>query len=382
MLIKCPECDLQVSDKAISCPHCGYPLKSDSKKKTKHSTKMRLPNGFGQISEIKSGNLRNRFRAMVHVGFTEDGKPISKILKPQGYFPTYNEAYAALLEYHKDPRAFGDKTTIADLYPKWSEEYLSDKKSKHAKYVLQYAYNHCQEIVNIPVQNLRVKHIKAVMDANLGVPAGSITQIKNFLNQILDYCVVRELITRNPAREYNGRDKHSDKSHHKAFDEWEISTLWRHAGENVFADMILVGIYSGWRPGELCELRCENISDGVMKGGMKTEFGKDRIVPIHPKILPLIERYMGDGEYLFNVDHKPVLYGRYLKEFNKLMNEYQLDPTHKPHDTRVQFVSALKAKNVDEYLIKRLVGHSIADITENVYTRRSIEQLREAVEKI
>ena len=25
-LIKCPECDLQVSDKAISCPHCGYPL--------------------------------------------------------------------------------------------------------------------------------------------------------------------------------------------------------------------------------------------------------------------------------------------------------------------------------------------------------------------
>jgi Uncharacterised protein family UPF0547 len=25
-LIKCPECQLQVSDKAIICPHCGYPL--------------------------------------------------------------------------------------------------------------------------------------------------------------------------------------------------------------------------------------------------------------------------------------------------------------------------------------------------------------------
>ena len=381
MLIKCPECELQVSDKAVSCPHCGYPLKS-KKKPGRKPQRMRLPNGFGQISEIKSGNLRNRFRAMVHVGFTEDGKPISKILKPQGYFPTYNEAYAALLEYHKDPRAFGDKTAIADLYPKWSKEYLADKKSKHAAYVLQYAYNHCQEIVNIPVQDLRVKHIKQVMDANSGAPAGSITQIKNFLNQILDYCVMRELISRNPAREYNGKEKHIDKSHHKAFDEWEINTLWRHAGESVFVDMVLVGCYSGWRPGELCELRCENIADGVMKGGMKTDAGKDRIVPIHPKILPLIERYMGNGEYLFNVDRKPVLYSRYLKEFNKLINEYQLDPTHKPHDTRVQFVSELKAKNVDEYLIKRLVGHSIADITENVYTRRSIKQLREAVEKI
>jgi len=25
-LIKCPECGNAISDKAISCPHCGYPL--------------------------------------------------------------------------------------------------------------------------------------------------------------------------------------------------------------------------------------------------------------------------------------------------------------------------------------------------------------------
>lgn len=27
-LIECPECKEKVSDKAISCPHCGYPLKN------------------------------------------------------------------------------------------------------------------------------------------------------------------------------------------------------------------------------------------------------------------------------------------------------------------------------------------------------------------
>lgn len=27
MLIKCPECNREVSDQAVSCPHCGYPLK-------------------------------------------------------------------------------------------------------------------------------------------------------------------------------------------------------------------------------------------------------------------------------------------------------------------------------------------------------------------
>ena len=35
MLIPCPECALNVSDKAISCPHCGFPLKPDKLSKKK-----------------------------------------------------------------------------------------------------------------------------------------------------------------------------------------------------------------------------------------------------------------------------------------------------------------------------------------------------------
>lgn len=31
MLKKCPECDLQVSDKALTCPHCGYPLAKNTR---------------------------------------------------------------------------------------------------------------------------------------------------------------------------------------------------------------------------------------------------------------------------------------------------------------------------------------------------------------
>ena len=105
MLIQCPECDLQVSDKANTCPHCGYPLKPDAKPKSsrKPNKRRRLPNGFGQISEIKGRNLRNPFRAMVTVGKDKNGKPICKPLKPESYFPTYNDAYTALVEFNKNP---------------------------------------------------------------------------------------------------------------------------------------------------------------------------------------------------------------------------------------------------------------------------------------
>ena len=81
-LIKCPECDLQVSDHAIACPHCGYPLQTTAAKKqrTKQRRRKKLPNGFGQISEIKTGNLYKPFRAMVTVGKDFYGRPIRKLL--------------------------------------------------------------------------------------------------------------------------------------------------------------------------------------------------------------------------------------------------------------------------------------------------------------
>ena len=80
MLIKCPECELQASDKAGNCPHCGYPFQQSVKSKSsrKYNKRKRLPNGFGQISELKGRNLRNPFRAMITVSKDENGKPMTK----------------------------------------------------------------------------------------------------------------------------------------------------------------------------------------------------------------------------------------------------------------------------------------------------------------
>lgn len=31
-LIKCPECNKEISDKAVNCPNCGYPICTESNK--------------------------------------------------------------------------------------------------------------------------------------------------------------------------------------------------------------------------------------------------------------------------------------------------------------------------------------------------------------
>lgn len=102
MLITCPECGLQASDKAMICPHCGFPLKESAARRTyrKSNKRKKLPNGFGRITELHGRNLRKPFRAMVTVGKTENNIPIGKTL---GYYPTYNDAYDALANIIKIP---------------------------------------------------------------------------------------------------------------------------------------------------------------------------------------------------------------------------------------------------------------------------------------
>lgn len=89
---------------------------------------MKLPNGFGSITEIKNKNLRNRFRVRITVGKTQEGKPIIKLLKPKAFFKTYNEAYEALVKYHENPYDIDKFISVKELYEKWSKKYFKTLK--------------------------------------------------------------------------------------------------------------------------------------------------------------------------------------------------------------------------------------------------------------
>ncbi len=55
--------------------------------------------------------------------------------------------------------------------------------------------------------------------------------------------------------------------------------------------MVLIQCYGGWRPQELglIELKNVDLEKNIIIGGMKTDSGTDRIVPIHPKIKDLVD---------------------------------------------------------------------------------------------
>ena len=409
MLIQCPECELPVSDKANACPHCGYPLKPSEKIKRprKANKRRRLPNGFGQISEIKNRNLRKPFRAMVTVGKTPNGKPICKPLKPESYFNTYNDAYAALVEYNKNPYDLEASITMQELYDKWLPEY--EKTVKNTRAVAN-AWLYCSSVYKMRVADVRARHVKGCMEEGVAIIRGTErrttanmkNQIKSLFNMMLDYAVEYELVDRNYSRTFSLSDEtvkeiQKVKKEHMAFTDDEIELLWNHIDDKYGVDILLIQCYSGWRPQELglLELKNVNLEDWTFQGGMKTEAGESRIIPIHSRIRDLVlnkyqEAVNLGSPYLLNwadpnkqsKKNFDLNYDRYKSVFTHIRDDLKLNPEHRPHDGRTHFVTMAKRYDVDEYAIKYIVGHKISDITEKVYTRRDVAWLQEEIEKI
>lgn len=411
MLIKCPECELQVSDKALSCPHCGYVLRPNALPKTprKSNKRKRLPNGFGQISEIKNRNLRNRFRAMVTVGKTSTGRPVCKPLKPQSFFPTYNDAYAALVEYNKNPYDLNPAVTMIELYERWSEEYFKTLSSESAIRVVRSTWAYCSSIYSVRVMDVRPRHIKICIDegnitfrGGIRYPSAGIkTRMKSIFNLMLDYAVEYEMVDRNYARSFSmsntiTKEIETEKKDHIPFTDEEMTILWDNVGRVKYVDVVLIQCYSGWRPGELGLIKLEDVDldAWTFTGGIKTDAGKNRIVPIHSKIRDLVmakykEAESLNSEYLFNcVDGRAtktglmLTYDAYMRRFFKIRDLLHLNCEHRPHDGRMTFVTAAKKCGSDEYAIKYMIGHAIQDLTERVYTKRELDWLQEEIEKI
>jgi len=345
---------------------------------------MRLPNGFGRITYIKSGNLRNRYRAMITVGHDENGKPIGKILKPQGYFKTYNEAYLALVEYNKAPSNGGSSITLEELYVEWFD---AVKRSSSPTYLrsIDSAWARVKNIRSMKLSDIRTYMLKDEIENADGSDIIK-ARMKSMFNLMYDFAVERECVPINIARNFSRKTVEYNNTH-IAFTDSEMKTLWENSSDP-YVKMILIQCYMGWRPQELCLITVDNVQIGNMDsgrnyiiGGLKTRFGKDRLVPIHNIILPFIESFLEDAkrinsEYLINcIDantqrSSKMTYDKYRHRFENIINQLGLNPKHRAHDPRKHFITMCKKYKVDEYAIKKMVGHSITDITEKIYTQR------------
>jgi integrase len=226
-------------------------------------------------------------------------------------------------------------------------------------------------------------------------------EIKTLFNQVMAYAAESRLIERNYAKDFSLDKKVTEeevakRKKKRSYTEDEIQKLWDNIETVPFADMVIYACYSGWRPGELVEIKLSdiNLEDGIITGGSKTEAGKGRIVPIHSKVMPIVKKYYNEAvsigsEYLFNDNSDKrgmngLSYFQYNARFSRVNDRLGIGDNMSPHDCRHTFITRAQAKGVEMNLmiLKLIVGHAITDITESVYTHRTVDDLKEEMEKL
>jgi len=334
---------------------------------------MRLPNGFGSVVHLK-GNRRNPFAARKTRGFDERGYPVYEII---GYFPTRDAGLIALANYNKEPFDINTaKITLSELFALWLEK-KAGKLGESNRSSLKSAFKHCKALHNMRYKDIKSFHMQDCVD-NCGRGYSTQGAIKNLFGHLDKFALELDIINRCYSDLVKSEPiPETDKI---PFTEEELSRLW--AEQDIeWVDSILVFHYTGFRISELLAIRTENIDleERTIRGGLKTEAGKNRLIPIHPRIEHIIRRRVADGkEYLFTYNGKKVSKSKYYEFWDGIM--VKLEMTHTPHECRHTFRSRLDSAGSNKKCIDMLMGHKSKDIGERVYTHKTIEELREAIE--
>lgn len=342
---------------------------------------MKRANGMGSVYKA-AGNRRKPYIVRVTKKFDDNGKQLFEIL---GAYATQKEAENMLNEYTKNPYNLNNRhITFKGVFDLWKKEKYPKIRENSAKAYDSSFNKYCKDLWDIRFIDLRLTHYQTLIDnSNCNYPTKN--KIRNLLSQLSKFALNNDIVLKDYTTAIDiGKNTNTQKR--KPFTKEEIQKLWDNVNEFKWVDSILILLYSGTR---ICELLDTEISNVFLDekypffvSGNKTAAGRERKIPIHNRILPLVKNYYEknkDKKYLItNHNGEKMDYYNYRRnKWDVIMKDFGMDYT--PHCTRHTFISLLKSKRADPLNIKRIVGHISNDVTSDVYTHIDIKELWETV---
>lgn len=340
---------------------------------------MKNANGTGSIIKL-GGNRRRPYALKITTGYTIDGKQTRKII---GYYATKKDALNGLLEYNQNKNIFISDMTFKNTYDMWSKNHFENISRQTIKTIKNIYNSYVFKFNDYKIKDIKLIELQSFINTlkDSGLSTGTLKQVKSVLNMVFNYALKNEYINKNMV-EFLDIGKHKKVLDRKIFTNEEIKILWDNKGQRD-VDIILILIYSGLRVNELLTLENTqiNIESRYIRAGSKTEAGKNRLIPISYKILPLITKYIKlNNKYLFqSKTGNFLLYNNYRQNFKKVIKKIGLQE-HTIHDTRHTFATLLSNADANKTSIKNIIGHANYGITEKIYTHKDIEELKKAID--
>lgn len=387
-LTTCPECEGKVSDMAILCPHCGFPMQDRPiPLKPSRKGRRRRPNGSGTVVKL-SGNRRKPYQVRVNTRLDDRGYPVFDVL---GNFSDQVQADIALAKYNENPYDVDLRSlTFTEVYERWyMRKFGKDPNQKQkgvrssAEYASRAAFKKCESIQSNIYSQIRTLQMQQILDCP-NYSRSMTEHISSLLRNMGKYALEFDIVSKDYAS-FLVINKENDTEPGVPFTTDEIKKLWKNKNKP-FVDTIIIYCYSGWRLNELARMPLEDIdfTNSTFKGGLKTTAGKNRIVPIHSAITDIVKsRY--DTRFNSLIYHdglSNITEGKYREYFAQALLDCGITEVHTPHDCRHTFNTLLDNADVNKTCRLKLMGHAGEGINEKVYTHKTLSELREAVEKI
>ncbi len=331
----------------------------------------RNPNGYGCVTKLK-GNRLKPWIVKVTV-YDEEGH--SKQV-PIGYAETEEQGNILLAQYNNNPWNIDrEKVTLTVLYQRWAKIKLP-KLGASLQRSLQAAFKHCSKYYGMKYRKIRSYQMQDCID-NCGcgyATQGAIKNLWGHLDRFAFECDIIEkmystLTAAPPIPETN----------RTPFTTEQVEQLWKIKDDD-WVNTVLIYLYTGFRLTELLNMKTEqvNIKNWYFQGGIKSASGKDRIVPVHEKIKPLVQTLVDQGNvYLFSYQDKKISPAQYYQFWGEVMKKIEADKT--PHEARHTFETNLDNAGGNRKCIDMLMGHKSKDVGNRVYNHKTIDQLRDTV---
>ena len=353
---------------------------------------MKLPNSYGSVIRL-GGKRRKPYAVRISKLVEDDTGKVKRKYTYLAYFAKPEMAYTYLAEYNSgavvpEHMKYSDSPTFAEMYEKWKKyrKSLKNQISDSTWRNYEIAFHHFSELHDRKFISIRTNDLQQCLNAYNHKSQTTISSMRAVLKAMYPYAKLNEYIDRDLTEGLVYEWTNSTEQIHDRYSDEEIKTLWSKLYEINNVDIILIMIYTGLRPTELLEIQTENVhlDEKYMVGGMKTEAGKDRIIPLNDKIIPLVKnRYDANKKYLINNKFgNHYTYGTYMNgNFNTCMGKLKMK--HLPHDGRHTFASLMDSAGANDVCIKLIMGHSMKnDTTKGTYTHKTLEELLTEVNKI
>jgi len=370
----CRKCHQSVPD-APYCCLCGA-----KQEYTPPKQRAQRKRGNNQGTVIKRGKT---YTAICNAVTYNDGDKLIRKRISKGGFATRRDAVAylpTLAMRVSGENAVDKDMTLKELYELWSKQHENDV-SKSTMNCYKAAWKYYDSIQYYKVQNIKTATLQECLDS-CGKGRRTQENMKALGTMLFRMAMSNDLADKNYAEGLIPRGERQEPR--EPFTDVELQKMWKIVNDGDYdyltnhIDIVLILCYTGFRLEELLGLKLESYHEepdwAYFVGGLKTEAGRNRIVGISPKILPLVKRHLKDG-YIFSKNGKKIA----AKTFREDIYYPALDAAgiqHKvPHCCRHTFATLMKDIDGADKDKMALIGHASMSQTME-YTHANLDGLK------